>query len=308
MSAPFTAYQGKESYTFVSYSHKDKDVIYKEIEKLYKEGYKIWYDEGIQPATEWPEEIAIAINNCSTFLVFISPQSIESKNVRNEIHFALNKKKTFIAIYIEDTTLPPGLELQIGLKQAIMKFKTPDEEYYRKLCLAIKQESLSIPENTILKVKEKVIKIVSYKGAQIPQFEADVLQELEDQLAKQFNLVSKLERKPNMGFVVKNQRITEIGIYKCKLTTLPESIGTLRYLQTLDLSWNYLTAFPKSISSLNSLLLLNLNGNKIVIIPESIENLTSIESIGLELNKLDSRSKSVLKQLKRKGVKVTWRF
>lgn len=152
MSIPFEAYQGEDPYIFVSYAHKDKDVVYDEIKKLNKEGYRIWYDEGIQPANEWPEEIAVAINKCSTFLVFISPQSVESKNVRNEINYALRKNKKFIAIYIKETTLQPGLELQMGSIQAIMKFQMPDDHYYSKL---IKNLTPSTYQSTLVKILEK---------------------------------------------------------------------------------------------------------------------------------------------------------
>ena len=223
MSVPFEAYQGKEPYVFVSYAHKDKDVVYNEIKRLHEEGYRIWYDEGIQPATEWPEEIAIAINNCSTFLVFISPQSINSKNVRNEINFALNKEKKFIAVHIKKTTLPSGLELQMGSIQAIMKFQIPDDNYYRKLINtfhpSIKRGSLSISEDVILKAKEKAKKEaeqkakrenealakkeaeqkakkkVSFKGARIHPVEAKVLQELENQSVKIENSMEKNNKK-----------------------------------------------------------------------------------------------------------------
>lgn len=133
MSVPFDAYQGKEPYIFVSYAHKDRDIVYNEIKRLHEEGYRIWYDEGIQPSNEWSEEIAVAINNCLAFLVFISPQSIESVNVCNEINYALRKKKKFIAIHIVETILPPGLELQMGSIQAIMKFQMHDDQYFRKL-------------------------------------------------------------------------------------------------------------------------------------------------------------------------------
>lgn len=173
MSVPFEAYLRKDPYIFVSYAHKDKDVVYNEIKRLYKEGYRIWYDEGIQPATEWPEEIAVAINNCSTFLVFISPQSIKSKNVRNEINFALSKEKKFIAVHIKKTTLPSGLELQMGSIQAIMKFQISDDQYYRKLINtchpSIKTVYQSIPEDKILKAKEKVKKETKEKARKVAE-------------------------------------------------------------------------------------------------------------------------------------------
>ena len=150
MSLPFKAYQGSEPYIFVSYAHKDKDVIYNEIKRLNEEGCRIWYDEGILPANEWPDEIAVAINKCSTFLVFISPQSIESRNVRNEINYALSKNKRFVAIFFKETALLPGLELQMGSIQAIMKFQMPDNHYYRKLIStfhpSIKRGYQPIPE------------------------------------------------------------------------------------------------------------------------------------------------------------------
>ena len=57
--------------------------------------------------------------HCSHFLVFISPKAVLSKNVRNEIHYALNKEKRFLAVHIEQTSLPEGLELRMGDIQAI---------------------------------------------------------------------------------------------------------------------------------------------------------------------------------------------
>jgi len=158
MSIPFEAYQGKEPFIFVSYAHKDSDVVYGEIKRLHEEGYRIWYDEGISPANEWPEEIAEAIKKCSTFLVFISPQSVESKNVKNEINYALSKNKKFIAVHAKKTILPSGLELQMGSIQAIMKFQMEVERYYRKLFSSIhpsiKRGDQSITKEVILKPKE----------------------------------------------------------------------------------------------------------------------------------------------------------
>ena len=73
----------EEPYIFVSYAHKDSDVIFKEINRLNDAGYNIWYDEGIEASSEWPEEIANAVLQCSLFLVFITPRSTASVNCRN---------------------------------------------------------------------------------------------------------------------------------------------------------------------------------------------------------------------------------
>ena len=129
---PFSAYKGNEPYMFISYSHKDSGEVYPILSQFHRQGYNVWYDEGIEPGIEWPEEIANALNTSRLFVVFITPNSVASENVRNEINFALAKKTPFIAIYLKPTTLTPGLQLQIGAKQAILKYQLNEDTYTRK--------------------------------------------------------------------------------------------------------------------------------------------------------------------------------
>ena len=130
---PFEAYSGPESYLFVSYSHKDNALVYPEIDRLHQLGFRIWYDEGIDPGNEWPEEVALALDKCSFFLVFITPRSVDSQNVKNEINFAINHNKPFLAIHVEETMLPKGLELRMGDIQAILKWRMQEERYFRQM-------------------------------------------------------------------------------------------------------------------------------------------------------------------------------
>jgi formylglycine-generating enzyme required for sulfatase activity len=131
---PFEAYKGTDPYIFVSYAHKDSDKVFPIIAEFHKAGFPIWYDEGIDPGNEWPDEIGNALVKCSLFIVFISTSSAKSINVRNEINLALSENKQFIAIWLEDVLLSPGIKLQIGSKQGIMRFRMEPENFYRK-CL-----------------------------------------------------------------------------------------------------------------------------------------------------------------------------
>jgi hypothetical protein len=131
---PFEAYRGKDPYIFASYAHADSSKVFPILSEFHHTGFPVWYDEGIDPGNEWPEEIANALDKCSLFIVFISASSAVSVNVRNEINLALKRNKTFIAIWLEDAELTPGLELQIGSKQAIMRFRMNTEDFNRK-CL-----------------------------------------------------------------------------------------------------------------------------------------------------------------------------
>ena len=69
------SYEGREPYIFVSYAHKDSDKVVKIIEKLVEEGYRVWYDDGIAPGSEWPENIAQHLDGCAVFMAFISNNS-----------------------------------------------------------------------------------------------------------------------------------------------------------------------------------------------------------------------------------------
>lgn len=137
LPAPFDAYNGVHPYIFVSYAHKDASMVYPELKWLNSQDYRIWYDEGIDPGNEWPEEVARALASCSQFVVFLTSNACESKNVRNEINFALKRDIPFIAVYLSEVDLPLGLDLQIGSVQAIFKHKMCAESYQRKVAKAI---------------------------------------------------------------------------------------------------------------------------------------------------------------------------
>ncbi|MCK4304964.1 MAG: SUMF1/EgtB/PvdO family nonheme iron enzyme, partial [Candidatus Eisenbacteria sp.] len=130
---PFEAYAGAEPYIFVSYAHADGTSVFEDLRTLHDRGFRIWYDEGIDPGNEWPDEVAEALLRSSHFLVFLSAAAAKSRNVSNEIHEAVRQEKPLLAIFIEDVQLSPGLQLQIGAIQALRKFAMPSDRYLRKV-------------------------------------------------------------------------------------------------------------------------------------------------------------------------------
>ena len=75
MEGPFSAYEGPEPYVFVCYAHEDAELVYPEITRLRDSGFHIWYDEGIAPGTEWPQELAEHLEGCAVFLYFVTPKA-----------------------------------------------------------------------------------------------------------------------------------------------------------------------------------------------------------------------------------------
>jgi len=65
----------------------------------------------------------------------ISERYIESDNCRRELTFALSKKKSFLAVFLEPTELSLGLEMQLSAQLCVLKYNyANDESFFKKLC------------------------------------------------------------------------------------------------------------------------------------------------------------------------------
>jgi|TARA_B100000315_G_scaffold207141_1_gene201822 TolB-like protein len=138
---PLPAYKGDQPYVFVCYAHADSDLVYPELSWLVDRGCNIWYDEGIAPGEEWTEELARAIEGASHFLYFVTPDSIQSRNCRDEVNFALENDQHLVAVHLKETQLTGGLRLSIGLTQAILKHELEEGSYREKLLSALKLDA-----------------------------------------------------------------------------------------------------------------------------------------------------------------------
>ena len=118
---PPVPYRGNEPYIFISYSHKDFRKVWPVIERMQADGYRVWYDEGIDPGTEWDENIAAHVTGCEYFIAFISKNYIDSENCKDELKFSRDLGKKQLLIYLEDTDLPDSMDLRFGRCQSISK-------------------------------------------------------------------------------------------------------------------------------------------------------------------------------------------
>ena len=151
------AYEGKEKFIFVSYAHKDSKQVLDIIKKLQEQGYRVWFDEGIAPGSEWPEDIANHLKDSSMVLAFITERAVKSVNCRNEINMACSKNKPFLGIMLEEVELTSGLELQLASKQCIFRYNyATEEEFLDKVMrcpdlapckgkVPVKQETQNVP-------------------------------------------------------------------------------------------------------------------------------------------------------------------
>ena len=127
-------YKGDQPYIFISYAHKDSSLVWPIVDRMQKDGYRVWYDEGIDPGTEWDENIAAHVTGCSFFIAFLSENYLASDNCKDELNFARDQGKQRILVYLEDVELPQGMAMRLGRSQAIFHNRYADrEKFFEKL-------------------------------------------------------------------------------------------------------------------------------------------------------------------------------
>lgn len=127
-------YVGADPYIFISYAHKDINKVSEIIEKLNSEGYNIWYDDGIDPGTEWADNIASHLMGSSFFIAFISENYLNSSNCKDELNMARDDVEKTLLVYLDAVELPNGIKLRNNRFQSIFRYKYVSPEiFYSKL-------------------------------------------------------------------------------------------------------------------------------------------------------------------------------
>ena len=120
-------YRGIEPYIFISYAHADSKNVFDIINNLQSAEYRVWYDEGIDPGTEWDENIAVHVEKCGYFIALISENYLASSNCKDELNYARELEKPRLLVYLEDVQLPGGMRMRLSRLQAIHKYKYVSE-------------------------------------------------------------------------------------------------------------------------------------------------------------------------------------
>ncbi|MEO8009163.1 MAG: TIR domain-containing protein, partial [Betaproteobacteria bacterium] len=137
MKRPFPAYKGDKPYVFVCYAHENAGGVYPELQRLHDAGVRIWYDEGVSPGARWSDELARALSGAALVLFFCTPQSAKSKHCQDEVSFALDEQRPLLVIQDGLFDLPPGMRLQLGAQQSILRHELSAQQFGEKLAAAI---------------------------------------------------------------------------------------------------------------------------------------------------------------------------
>jgi peptidyl-prolyl cis-trans isomerase A (cyclophilin A) len=95
---------------FFSYSRIDSEFALRLGEDLRAAGLNVWVDQlDIEAGAEWDIAIENALTRCHQMLVILSPSSVASRMVRNEVLFAFEENKVVIPILHKPCDVPLNL-------------------------------------------------------------------------------------------------------------------------------------------------------------------------------------------------------
>jgi hypothetical protein len=89
------------SFIFISYSRQDQAYVSTLVQVLQSHRLPIWIDDRIDYGTTWPRVIQDHLEQCSVFLVVMSPRSEDSHWVQCELSLALELKKPIFPLLLE---------------------------------------------------------------------------------------------------------------------------------------------------------------------------------------------------------------
>ena len=97
----------KQRWTFISYSRKDKEFALAFARELKSAGYAVWLDQlDIPTGARWDDEVENALHDCDIFLIILTPASISSENVKDEIGYAIDYGKRILPVLLEECAVP----------------------------------------------------------------------------------------------------------------------------------------------------------------------------------------------------------
>src|SRR5262245_16956587 len=123
--------QPQQPQVFMSYSRVDEAFALWLMQMLESRGVNVWRDkEGIRAGNLWPWEISEAIKSCSHLLIILSPASVSSKNVLDELYCASDNRKHILPVLYHACEIPSLIQTN-----QYVDFREPspyDPDYYKQ--------------------------------------------------------------------------------------------------------------------------------------------------------------------------------
>ncbi len=133
------SYEDEATYIFISYAHADSEKVLPMIERLQRDGFRVWYDESIVGNVDWVNDIADHVAHCHLFIAFMTKNYQHSENCLDELFFARDVCPERLLVYLDDEKVSNGIRMRCCRKQALYHWQCTnspcrtEEAFYQAL-------------------------------------------------------------------------------------------------------------------------------------------------------------------------------
>ena len=134
---------------FISYSRLNKEFATKLAKGLRAAKYPIWFDQlDIPTGARWDDEVEKALRECNIFMIILTPASIGSENVKDEIGYAIDRGKRILPVLLEECDVPLRLRRFQYVDFTTKSFGEGFESAKELLSELIDEESIPLLKST----------------------------------------------------------------------------------------------------------------------------------------------------------------
>lgn len=132
---------GAPGQVFFSYARSDAEFVLKVASALRLDGVELWVDQlDIPTGARWDESVEGALQSCACLVVVLSPASVASFNVLDEVNYTLGEQKRVVPILLHPCQIPFRLK-----RIQNIDFTAGYERGYRALLAALTRQSEQRP-------------------------------------------------------------------------------------------------------------------------------------------------------------------
>ncbi|HCB49276.1 MAG TPA: hypothetical protein DEP47_07100, partial [Chloroflexi bacterium] len=107
-------------YLFISFAQVDRDIVEQLVGRLESAGYKTWLaDEDDRPGEQLSRQTVFAIERSDAFLLALSPKSIDSDSLHEQLRIAESAEKPILSMIVNPVSLPPDLRQVLDSRPVI---------------------------------------------------------------------------------------------------------------------------------------------------------------------------------------------
>ncbi|MCG8366836.1 MAG: GUN4 domain-containing protein [Pseudanabaenales cyanobacterium] len=148
------------SFIFISYSRQDQAYVSKLKKALEERGLPVWWDKRIDHGEMWNRVIEEHLEQCQVFLLVMSPRSLKSRWVQNELIYASELQKPIFPILLEGKRWLDVASIQMA---DVTGGKLPPDRFFKKVSGHFPELEVASQYNSIQDVSEED-KLVSERG------------------------------------------------------------------------------------------------------------------------------------------------